>query len=60
MTSRAKAVPEIKIREAADISIVFIAAILGCLPHKPVWRARSFRRRAKMVKEPSTKLSVCV
>jgi hypothetical protein len=26
-----------KIKEAADISNVFIAAILGCLPNKLVW-----------------------
>jgi hypothetical protein len=37
MTSRPKAALEIKIREAADISIVFIAPILGRLPKKPVW-----------------------
>src|SRR5580704_12553371 len=58
IASRAKAVPKIKIAAAADIRIIFIGAILGCLPNQHLCSTRCFRRRAEMVKELSTKGSV--
>ena len=59
ITSRAKAVPQIKIAEAAVISAIFIGAILGCWPHQPYAERDVSVGAQRWLKNCQRKGSVC-